>query len=77
MICKRFTKAACDLLLRLPLSHLCITSGFPLAACDVQAGFLYPLGEFAIISDLVKSAKGIRKRPKESACDAQAAKEYM
>jgi hypothetical protein len=39
-ICIRFTKAACDLLPRLPFSRLCITSGFPLAACDAQAGSL-------------------------------------
>jgi hypothetical protein len=40
IICKRFTKAACDLLPRLPFYRLCITSGFPLAACDAQAGSL-------------------------------------
>jgi hypothetical protein len=64
IICKRFTKAACDLLPRLPFSHLCITSGFPLATCDAQAGSPSPFGEFANISGLVKSSKGIRKRLK-------------
>jgi hypothetical protein len=46
---------------------LCIISGFPLAACDAQAGSL----------SLKESAKGIRKRLREATCDAQAAKEYI
>jgi hypothetical protein len=54
---------------------LCITSGFPLAACDAQS--LVMLGEFAITSGLEKSAKGIRKRLKGSRLCAQVAKEYM
>ncbi len=76
ILCTKFTRAACDLLPRLPFSRLCITSGFPLAACDAQAGSLSPLGEFAIISGLVKSAKEFASGSREAACDAQAAKEY-
>jgi hypothetical protein len=66
IICKKFTKGACDLFPRLPFSRSCIKSGFPLAACDAQAGSLKAPGELAIISSLVKSAKGIRKLLKGS-----------
>jgi hypothetical protein len=71
------TKAACDQLPQVPFSLLCITSEFPLDACDAHVDSLYVLGEFAIISCLIKFAKGILKWLKGSTCDAQAAKEYM